>query len=633
MTESLLELLQHYWYAWAVGLLLAGIALGFAFRFVWPALRLGVELGDAVDALKVIKETRADGSAVAIDDIAATAMKTPRLHNLWLEYRQTLHPQAEPGRERRWRATTLAESFFSEEALVDSPLKTEFYKHLPGILTGLGIIGTFTGLIIGLINFDVSLDPAQAQTQLRNLINSVGHAFFVSAVAISLAMLFTWIEKSLLTLRYRQVEQLRELIDGMFDVGADYEYLERLVVAAETSATQAERIKDALADQLREIFTEVSTRQVDASARHGEQLAADIGRIVGERLGQPIENIARAVDTVTARQEQVVGKMIAEVLAGFSAQMQSLFAAQMRDTSDLLQRTNAAVASTGERQADVGRQLGDFVAQLRASMLQAQTQSGEMLESTLARLGDKVSLAVQQLQDQTRATAEVHQEQGERIAQQTGEVVGGMATQVERLVLRSIEASHAVQAAVDRLSQATTDAIAGMNSGADTLATAAKDFATAGQGITETLKAAEGATETINFAANTLSAAAVASQGALAAHGQAQERFVALVADLKATVETAKRDASVSAELVDRLHGAAGQLSAAQRKAEDYLRSVNDVLVQAHQSFADSIERTLRESNRQFQLELSQAVGLLSGAIQDLGDLLDDLPARPKASS
>ncbi|MDD5249492.1 MAG: hypothetical protein PHY45_10930, partial [Rhodocyclaceae bacterium] len=251
MMESPLEPLLRYWYVWAVGLLLAGIAIGFAVRFVAPALRLGAELSNAIDALARITAARAGGGIVALDDIAATAMASPRLANLWQEYAQTLHPQFDAGGKAagaRWRATTLAESFFTEQALVDSPLKTEFYKHLPGILTGLGIIGTFTGLIIGLIHFDVSLDPNQAQAQLRNLINAVGHAFFVSAAAISLAMLFTWIEKSLLTLRYRQVEKLRELIDGMFDVGVDFEYLERLVVAAESSATQAVHIKDALAD-------------------------------------------------------------------------------------------------------------------------------------------------------------------------------------------------------------------------------------------------------------------------------------------------------------------------------------------------------------------------------------------------
>lgn len=45
------------------------------------------------------------------------------------------------------RATVPAETFFTEQALVDTPLRTEFFKHVPGILTGIGIIGTFYGLL------------------------------------------------------------------------------------------------------------------------------------------------------------------------------------------------------------------------------------------------------------------------------------------------------------------------------------------------------------------------------------------------------------------------------------------------------------------------------------------------------
>ena len=84
----------------------------------------------------------------------------------------------------------------------------------------------------------------------------------------------------------------------------------------------------------------------------------------------------------------------------------------------------------------------------------------------------------------------------------------------------------------------------------------------------------------------------------------------------------------MSAELVDRLSAASAQLSVAQRKSEEYLKSISEVLVRAHQSFAENVERSLREGNRQFQKELSQAVGLLSGAIKDLGDTLDELPAK-----
>jgi hypothetical protein len=112
-------------------------------------------------------------------------------------------------------------------------------------LTGLGIIGTFSGLIMGLVHFDVS-NPENTQAQLSILVQTVGQAFFVSALAISLAMLFTWIEKALLTARYTQVETLQNLLDSMFEAGSGQENLERLVVATEAQVTLLSDLLDAI---------------------------------------------------------------------------------------------------------------------------------------------------------------------------------------------------------------------------------------------------------------------------------------------------------------------------------------------------------------------------------------------------
>ena len=182
------------------------------------------------------------GTAVVnLTDIEQQVLGDPRLASLWAEYSEALQgmPAAAPvesARVKQWRSNALAETYFSEHALVDSPLQTDFYKHVPGILTGLGIIGTFSGLIMGLVHFDVS-NPETTQTQLSLLVQTVGQAFFVSAAAITLAMLFTWIEKSLLTARYAQVETLQHLIDRLFEGSSGEAYLERLVAAAEAQAT------------------------------------------------------------------------------------------------------------------------------------------------------------------------------------------------------------------------------------------------------------------------------------------------------------------------------------------------------------------------------------------------------------
>ena len=82
------------------------------------------------------------------------------LGHSWREYAETLHDQFElkDGEQVlvRSRATTGAAHFFSPQSVVDTPLGTEFYKHLPGILTGIGIVGTFFGLMLGLQHFDPS---------------------------------------------------------------------------------------------------------------------------------------------------------------------------------------------------------------------------------------------------------------------------------------------------------------------------------------------------------------------------------------------------------------------------------------------------------------------------------------------
>jgi hypothetical protein len=68
------------------------------------------------------------------------------LHHIWNEYSDTLHPMrlalAGPTPVVEYRSSMPAEMMFTKESLVEGPLFDDFWRHLPGILTGLGIIGT-----------------------------------------------------------------------------------------------------------------------------------------------------------------------------------------------------------------------------------------------------------------------------------------------------------------------------------------------------------------------------------------------------------------------------------------------------------------------------------------------------------
>ena len=213
---------------------------------------------------------RFDQKNLAVADFKKVFSRDKRLAHLWKEYQESLHLQREERDGQRHiksaRATTPAEMYFNSQFVVDSRLRTEFFKHLPGLFTGIGIIGTFTGLIDGLRAFQVSENAATVRASLESLMHSVGEAFLISASAIAAAMVVTFVEKLLLASLYRRTEEIAHLIDARFVAGAGEEYLQRLVKASEESASQSKILKDALVKELGELLREL--RNVSMTLRH-----------------------------------------------------------------------------------------------------------------------------------------------------------------------------------------------------------------------------------------------------------------------------------------------------------------------------------------------------------------------------
>lgn len=579
---------------WVVGgLLLLATAFFFA-QFIFPSWRLHKELATAIQKIGEIKQRLDGASLVDLDEIRAV-MVTEELRHLWSEYAETLHPQKkqdelEQLRIIRHRATAMAEVFFAEQALVETPLKTAFYKHLPGILTGLGIIETFSGLIYGLQGFNTkSGDPETIRASLDALIHAVGYAFIVSAAAIFLAMACTWWTNRELTKRYKQVEQLCQLIDSFFDAGAGEEYLARLVEAAETSATQATQLKDALVTDLKQILTELTERQI-------REMSSGIGQTFADSLREPMERISKAVEGVGANQGDAVNQMLTDVLSNFSERMEKMFGSQLHGMNDLLtqtaqamqatatrfdqlaanmdtagqkaaeamgERLNHAITSMEARQGALNKQMGEFVEQIRLMVSQSQTESAQKLQETLGKLGEHVAGVIGQLQESSR----------EQTATQA-HAVTSLSGQVETLIAQLVKTSGDLQTNVSSLTSVTTDAIDRMNSGAETLVIAADDFAKAGKGVAGTMSAAADATGKIQVSAQSLSAATASVQQMFTDYKRISEAFAAMLADLKTTMEAARKEAGMTTQLVGQIKAAADQLGRAQQQADAYLQGV-----------------------------------------------------------
>lgn len=193
---------------------LAALALSFVAMFVLPALGLNKKIKQATAAT-----TATAGPAEELVERVTTVLADDAsLAPLWREYLAHLRTGGAASEEGDATAETSsavsARAVFDVTTVTYSRLRLDLFRNLPGIFTGIGIIGTFGGLIIGLRTFRISQDPQVVQKSLELLMGGVWEAFLVSAVAITLAITVTLIEKIMMSLVVRRLDTFATALDN-----------------------------------------------------------------------------------------------------------------------------------------------------------------------------------------------------------------------------------------------------------------------------------------------------------------------------------------------------------------------------------------------------------------------------------
>ena len=655
----------------ATGAVLAFLILVFLTVFLVPGI---LHWNRLRSIQKDIKRFDSKNSASEFKKVFA---RDRRLAHLWKEYQDSLHIQ----REERdgqltiiaTRATAPAELYFNSQFVVDSRLRTEFFKHLPGLFTGIGIIGTFSGLIEGLRQFQVSENAATVRDSLQSLMHLVGEAFLVSAAAIAAAMLVTFIEKLLLASLYRRTEEIAHDIDARFDSGAGEEYLSRLVRASEDSASQSKILKDALVKEMGELLRELtsaqiaaskdaqlqlvdrltqsSREQVEASREDNKALGTTIAESIQQSLQGPLQDIASTVKSASGDQSATAARMLQDVMASFSQRLNDLFGGQISGLSDLNQQTAKgiqdavgtlqmlvanmeessrrstdtmaermaqAIEKMEARQEAMNAQSAAFIEQIRQLVASSQSETNTKLQTTLEAIGTQVAGMLATLNDSQATVFESNRAREQVMVDRTTSAVNSMSESVEAAIKEIGVASTQMAQNVAVLSQTTSTSVDKMNAGAEQLGAASRNFAAAGERVTGVLVQAASVTAKLAETSGALTAGASALQDLLRDYRVQRDAVGQLVSELRETVELARREASLTTDILARIESSATRLGTAQKQADEYLEGVSRVLGEAHMTFSTEVRRTLEKANTEFHNKLGAAVGLLSSGVQEL---------------
>jgi hypothetical protein len=606
-------------------------------------------------ALRIVKALRSNKTPPSPKDVGK-AFKVEPLRHLWDEYADTLHELRKAGSGAvvltEIRATVPAEAMFTREVLVDSRLFDDFTRHLPGVLTGLGIVGTFAGLLDGLSSFKPT--PIEdAVNGLTPLLLGVQHAFIASGAAIAAAMLVVFISKLTLAYLYRLVEHLTHGIDSLYSTGAGEEYLARLVKSSEQNAATTAQLKDALVEDLNKMMTNLVERQIASHEASTVALGKQIGETISTALSEPMRRVGDAMEVTSKGNGEQVNSMLETLLTGFMAKLEDTFGGQMRGINEQMQRSMDSMAAVqaslqgllsdiqqtnkqaanemsgtledamkkaADNQQLLTDQMREFVQEFRRLASEEQSKSKQAMDDAVMKVLGEVALAMDGMEQVRKSSAADEVGRSDRLSTQTNQLVGGLATQVESLLGAVSDQVVKTQNNIDALGQVSLRAIDGMNQGALTMGTAAQRFETAGGAVTTVFDRSTKVTESLTGASTSLQAASTAVQRGFEQYDSTRKTVDTQVAALMGLIESAKKEAGISQELVASIKASAEAMRRAEADSREHLAQVNDALVKAFTDFGTSMVGQVKSTIAETDRHLANGTGHLNAVVQELAN-------------
>lgn len=571
-----------------------------------------------------------DSGVVTPEELSELFKDKPFL-NRWREYRQSLHVMtSEDGERTSIRATSSSEVYFNKESIVDIYINADFFKHLPGILTGVGIIGTFSGLVWGLGKFS---SEAASET-LNLLLGEVTSAFVGSGIAIFFAILITFFEKKVLNQCYQLVEELNKSLDSLYASGVGEDYLARLVNASESSAAHAASLKDALIRDLEVLMNKQST-QISAS--------------IGEALKPALETIGGAVKDFSTGQGEAVSTLLENLIAGFMEKMDQTFGSQIQGINEAIQKSSDSmvivqsamtklisdISNAGETAASqmsqkleesmeraaqaqerMNEQLRAFIQELKDLIVQQQGETKNVMDDTMRKVLSELEAAISSIANERTKQIEMDEGRARDITKTTQTLYGGLSESVSELIEDIKLSAIKTEENISAIQRVSISAISGMNDGALNMKIAADKFTNAGDSVVGVIEQSKDITQQMERAASALQLTSSTVRELFDGYQQSKRENEKYVLELTGLIEIAKREAGVGKEIVSEMERIIGTMRNAESSSTQYLDKINSVLKDSFESFTSEMLSAVEKMNRENVQTLSSAASSLSSAVE-----------------
>lgn len=625
------------WIILVLFLVFIGVSLGLGFLY----LRFKRKLKRLNKILEKERGQRTGGLNESVLNRVGAALQDDKLFSHgWREFKETIVSELSVGGEREIYNTRQAVEFYPEEEIVDASVYPTFYRAIPGVLTSLGLLGTFVAILFGLavVHVPEGVDAGKIEG-ISSFVNALSGKFLSSVIALVFAIIFTLAENICLSRAHLAYMRFCQNFDAVFPRRTAEEVLMKMNTELQ---------------QQRSAFEHFNT-----------DLAASFTNGVKEGLGPVLERIVEGLQSMTGERDSNIGALLERLTTEFRSSMTQSAGLEFEQISSTMERA-AQLISHANEQSDLTQSsfqgLIGAMEQSRSDQIEIFRQQSdamnEMFQTMTATMNEAsvnsqsaVDMSIREMIDKSRREARENNDALERTLQRYSENINqqveSICQRVESSAVNMAEAgasgSQQLLASIQQVTESLHQSVS----------TVVSQTGLASEKLTGELTSV---LESNRSTASTLSQAQAAIESSLVVWSQGTEQMRLIVPPLQGTVSelgrtvdnlnAASEGARESQQQVrEILSGASGELSRLQEmkeSSESLLqehRRVFDVvesgLAGALTAITDKIEnlqavsaRGLNDQLQTFDNHLGTAVGKLGSAVEQLEEALDDAAER-----
>ena len=361
--------------------------------------------------------------AISDSDNIPEAFKNSKLKELWEMFYKSVSFNTLNGLK-----SNTPSSFYFNVNSVSKIFKVNFrfLDSASGVLVGLGLLGTFWGLTMGVRDFDSS-NSDNIQQSIQNLLNGMSTAFITSLVGMICSLIFTFFDKIVRNKLHRNIHALTGKLDDTY-------YVDDTILQEQYQAALVDKLIGIVRSELdnklmytneagenvtagnaiREILTE-NMEQSKALKSFSTDLAIELNNgfdeVLSRQMQQKILPLMESVDNTTKSVIEHIDKMADTVASPASGMMDSVVEELKESMSAIIDEFKTSLSSSATSQLETLAQqlgtasqaMGDFPHNMEniSNTLQVTIEEVKNAISEISKTSANAnSTAMQQMQEQ-----------------------------------------------------------------------------------------------------------------------------------------------------------------------------------------------------------------------------------------